>query len=61
MSPGLAADLPEISDDGLTYTIKLREGVKFHDGTEFNADAVKASIERQLEPNRNSDMPYRCV
>ena len=58
VSPCLAADLPEISDDGLTYTIKLREGVKFHDGTEFNADAVKASIERQLEPNRNSDMPY---
>ena len=58
VSPCLATDLPEISDDGLTYTIKLREGVKFHDGTEFNADAVKASIERQLEPNRNSDMPY---
>ncbi len=58
VSPCLAADLPEISDDGLTYTIKLREGVKFHDGTRFNADAVKASIERQLEPNRNSDMPY---
>lgn len=58
VSPCLATDLPEISDDGLTYTIKLREGVKFHDGAEFNADAVKKSIERQLEPNRNSDMPY---
>lgn len=58
VSPCLAKDLPEISDDGLVYTIKLNEGIKFHDGTDFNADAVKQSIERQLEPNRNSDMPY---
>ena len=56
--PCLATDLPDISDDGLTYTIKLREGVKFHDGTDFNADAVVTSITRQLEPNRTSDMPY---
>ena len=58
VSPRLAKDLPEISDDGLVYTIKLNEGIKFHDGTDFNAEAVKKSIERQLEPNRNSDMPY---
>ena len=58
VQPCLATDLPEISADGLTYTIKLREGVKFHDGTDFNAEAVKKSIERQLEPNRTSDMPY---
>lgn len=58
VAPCLATELPEISADGLTYTIKLREGVKFHDGTDFNAEAVVKSIERQLEPNRNSDMPY---
>ena len=58
VSPCLAKDLPEISDDGLVYTIKLNEGIKFHDGTDFNAEAVKKSIERQLEPNRNSNMPY---
>ena len=52
------ADLPEISDDGLTYTFTLHEGVKFHDGTDCNAEAVKKNIERQLEPNRTSDMPY---
>ena len=56
--PCLATELPEISEDGLEYTIKLREGVKFHDGTDFNAAAVVTSIERQLEPNRTSDMPY---
>ncbi|MEA5019532.1 MAG: ABC transporter substrate-binding protein [Gordonibacter sp.] len=58
VAPSLAVDLPEISADGLVYTIKLNKGIKFHDGTDFNADAVVASIERQLEPNRNSDMPY---
>ena len=52
------SEMPEISDDGLTYTFKLQEGVKFHDGTDCDAEAVKASIERQLEPNRTEDMPY---
>lgn len=52
------AEMPDITDDGLTYTFKLHEGVKFHDGTDCNAAAVKTSIDRQLEPNRTEDMPY---
>jgi len=48
----------DISKDGKEYTFKLREGVKFHDGTPFNADAVKYNIERQLPPNVKEDMPY---
>ena len=36
----------KVSDDGLTWTIKLRKGVKFHDGTPFNAEVVKHNLER---------------
>ena len=47
--PGLAESWT-ISPDGLQYTFKLRKGVKFHDGTPFNAAAAKFSIERQINP-----------
>jgi len=44
--PQLAAALPEFSADGLTVTIKVRQGVKFADGTALDAAAVKTSIDR---------------
>jgi peptide/nickel transport system substrate-binding protein len=40
----------QISRDGLTYTFTLRRGVTFHDGTPFNAAAVKFTFERLLDP-----------
>ena len=45
LEPGLATDY-EVSDDGLEYTFHLVEGVSFPDGTPFNAEAVKWSIDR---------------
>ncbi|MCK7614507.1 ABC transporter substrate-binding protein [Roseibium sediminicola] len=38
-----------ISDDGKSYTFKLREGVTFHDGSPFNAEAVKFNFDRMLK------------
>ncbi|MHA6260291.1 ABC transporter substrate-binding protein [Sporosarcina sp. CAU 1771] len=47
----------EPTEDGLMYTFTLREGVKFHDGTDFNADAVVYNFERWA--NGDAEMfPY---
>ncbi|MFB5188834.1 ABC transporter substrate-binding protein [Alicyclobacillus fastidiosus] len=48
----------EVSQDGKTYTFHLQTGVKFQDGTPFNAAAVKFNIERDLAPTsaRNSEI-----
>jgi len=47
--PQLATDFPAISPDGLTYTIPVRAGIKFHDGGEFDARAMAFSLERFLQ------------
>jgi len=54
LEPGLAESY-DVSEDGKTYTFHLRKGLKFPDGTPFNAEAVKWSIDRvfkiQGDPN----------
>ncbi|MEG5001055.1 ABC transporter substrate-binding protein [Microcoleus sp. B4-D4] len=47
--PSLATAMPKISNDGLTYTIPLRQGVTFHDETPFNAAAMEFSLQRFIK------------
>ena len=57
--PQLAAALPAISKDKLTYTIPLRQGIKFNDGTPLNAQAVVTSLQRMISlpgSSRASDL-----
>lgn len=49
VQPGLAESW-EVSPDGLIYTFKLRQGVQFHDGTDFNAESVVFNFERWADP-----------
>ncbi|MFL0376998.1 ABC transporter substrate-binding protein [Paenibacillus amylolyticus] len=49
IKPWLATEW-SVSEDGKSYTFKLREGVKFHDGTPFNAEAVKYNLDRVIDP-----------
>ena len=44
----------EVSSDGKTYTFTLTTGVKFHDGTDFNAAAVKFNFDRIMDPATKS-------
>ena len=48
VEPALAESW-EISEDGTVYTFQLRDGVTFHDGTAFNAEAVKFNFDRMLD------------
>lgn len=49
--PDLLEELPTVSEDGLTYTFKLRKGVKFHDGVELTAEDVKFTYDMKMDPN----------
>lgn len=57
VEPSLAKSW-DVSADGLSYTFHLQQGVKFTDGTDFDADAVKFNIDRQLPPQVTKDMGY---
>jgi peptide/nickel transport system substrate-binding protein len=53
LSPGLASSW-EISSDASAYTFHLRQDVKFHDGTPFDANAVKVTFDHIVDPNTKS-------
>jgi peptide/nickel transport system substrate-binding protein len=59
LRPVLAADLPEPSTDGRTWTVKLRPGVTFTDGTPFEAADVVATYRALLSPARHSPVRQR--
>ncbi len=46
----------QVSDDGLTYTFKLHQGVKFHDGTEFTAEDVKYTYDYYRNPDNGASI-----
>ena len=50
--PMLAEGLPTVSQDGLTYAIRLRQGIKFHNGKEMTSDDVVASLQRWTQQSQ---------
>jgi peptide/nickel transport system substrate-binding protein len=58
--PQLAQSV-EVSPDGLSVTFKLRTGVKFHDGTDFNAEAVKTNLESVIAANVPGSAPLQSI
>ena len=52
--PRIARELPTVSEDGLVYTFRLREGVRFHNGREVVAEDVRWSMEHLLAPSTHS-------
>ena len=49
------------SADGKTWRLELRKGVKFQDGTPFNAEAVKASFDHVVDPATKSRSPLAML
>lgn len=56
--PVLAKDFPTISEDGLTYSFELKEGVKFHDGSVLTSNDVKYTFERMFTPETGATSTY---
>src|SRR5699024_579090 len=51
----------DVSEDGLTWTFQLREGVKFHTGNEMTAESAKASIERTIDRGKGAAFIWDAV
>ena len=55
------AETSEVSDDGLTHTISVTEGITFHDGTPLTSEAIKANIEHLQDPETASSTGFLAV
>ena len=58
--PSLATSW-EVNEDATEYTFELRDDVTFHDGTPFNAEAVKFTFDRIVDPDTNSQMAFSFI
>lgn len=58
LQPNLASALPKISDDLLTYTIPVRDNVKFHDGTPFTSGDVKFTLETVMDRSNGAKISF---
>jgi ABC-type transport system substrate-binding protein len=58
--PQLAQTI-EVAPDGLSVTFGLRHGIKFHDGTDFNAEAVKYNLETVVNANVPGSTPLQSI
>ncbi|WP_211658188.1 ABC transporter substrate-binding protein [Phytoactinopolyspora halophila] len=56
LEPALAADMPEVNDDATEWTVRLRDDVRFHDDSRFDADDVVATFEAVLDPEYASPL-----
>ena len=59
-SPRLATEWT-VANDGSSVTFKLRKGVKFHDGTTFNADSVKWNFDQEIPTGKPSNINWASV
>lgn len=59
--PGLAKDLPEISNGGKTYTLFLRPGLKYSDGTPVKASDFRFAVERMIKLNSGGSPFYMTI
>jgi glutathione transport system substrate-binding protein len=48
----------KVSSDATEFTLKLRKGIKFHDGQPFNAEAVKVNFDRRLNPRTSTKFNF---
>lgn len=58
--PRLATDW-EVAGDGSSVTFTLRQGVKFHDGSDFNADVVKWNFDLEMPTGKSSSLNWESV